>query len=100
MQGRDLGQCVELVLIIRTSKIRGPRVTHGVTMEAEHVHDADCSNAGTIQIGTLIQTGADQQTAIGTAQNGQLIRRGKSLLDQILGTSLKIVETILLLQSL
>ena len=59
VQGRDLGEGVKLVLVVGAAKVRRPRVANRVAMEAEHVHDADGGDAGTIEIGTLIQTGAD-----------------------------------------
>ena len=59
VQGWDLGEGVKLVLVIRAPEIGGPRVTYGVAMKAEHVHDANGGDAGTIEIGTLVQTGAD-----------------------------------------
>ena len=66
-------------------------------MIAQHVHNTHLRDGHTIEIGALSHTGTDEQTAIRTSHNGQIVLAGIALADQVFGSSDEVVEDVLLL---
>ena len=65
-------------------------------MVAQHVHHADGREADGVEVRTLHLAGADQQTAVRTAADRQLVRRGVFLGDEVFGRRDEVVEDVLL----
>ena len=66
-------------------------------MVAQHVHDTHLGDGDTEQVGTLRHAGSDEQSAIGTADDGEAVLGGVALADEPLGSGDEVVEHVLLL---
>ncbi len=66
-------------------------------MVAEHVHDADRREGDTEELRPLGHDRADEEAAVRAPGDGQPVRRGVLLLDEILGRGDEIVEDVLFL---
>ena len=66
----------------------------------EHIHHADLTHRGAIELGPLVDAGRNQQTAVGASHNGQFRGRGVLLGNQVLGSRLEVVKHILLVEQL
>ena len=66
-------------------------------MVAQHVHDTDLRDGHAEQVGPLRHAGADEQSAVGAAHDGQLLLRRVSLSDEMFGSADEVVEHVLLL---
>ena len=65
-------------------------------MVAQHVHHADGRKRHGKEVGPLHHAGADEQAAVRTAGDRQLMRSGVFLVDQVFGGRDKVVEHVLL----
>ena len=64
-------------------------------MVAEHVHHADRRQADAEQVGTLHFAGTHQQAAVRTARDGEFLRRGIFVGNEVFGRCDEIIENIL-----
>ena len=65
-------------------------------MKAQHVHDTHGRKGDPVELRPLGHTGAYKQPAVGCAGNGQFIRGGVFLLDQVFGGSDEVIKDVLL----
>ena len=65
-------------------------------MIAKHIQHTYCGQADCIQVGTLHLASTHQQTTIRATGDSQLLRRGVTLSDQILGSCDEVVKNVLL----
>ena len=61
----------------------------------QHVHHTDSRQADGIEVGALHLAGADQQSAVRTARDGEFVLRGILAGDEILGRRDEIIEDVL-----
>ena len=96
MQRGILVNIGKLLLVVRRAVLHGPAPSDGELVVAQHVHHADSREADGIEVRTLHLAGADQQAAVRTAADGQLVRRGVFFGHEILGRRDEVVEDVLL----
>ena len=96
VQRRIFINVVELLLVFARSVLHGPAPADREFVVAEHVHHAHGGQADGIEVGTLHLAGSDQQTAVRTAADRQLVRRGVFLGDEVFGRRDEVVENVLL----
>src|SRR5215472_16862664 len=70
----------------------------GEFLEAQHVHYANLGNSSSAKVRMLVHHRANQQAAVGSAGDGQLLRRRIFVGDQPFRRGGEIVEDILLFQ--
>lgn len=85
MQRGVFVEVAELLLVVARAVLYDPAPADGELVVAEHVHHAHGGQADGIEVGTLHLAGADQQAAVRTARNGELVRRSVFFGDQVLG---------------
>ena len=96
MIGRIGVQPAKSVGIFRRAVFRNPQPGDQKLVIADHVQQRHLADDGPEQVRPLRQSGPHEQTAVGPALDGQVVRIGVSLSDEPLGRSEKIVEDILL----
>ena len=96
VQRRVLVNIGKLLLVLRRTVLHGPAPADGELVVAEHVHHAHGRKAHGIEVRTLHLAGADQQSAVRAAVDGQLVRRRVFSGDQVLGGGDEVVEDVLL----
>ena len=87
----------ELVGVLDGAELGDIEGAIGVQLDAEHVVDADERDHGPEQLRALRQNSAHEQAAVAAAHDGQLVRVGVLLVDQVLGAGNEVVEDVLLL---
>lgn len=70
--------------------------TYGELVEAQHVHDPDLRDDGSVQVGTLVGARSHQQAPVGAPLDGELGGGAVAVLCQVFGSCLEIVKHILL----
>ena len=80
------------------SVIVHPEAAGGELVETQHVHDADGGQTGAEQVRPLRHGGADEQTAVAAALDGELVRPRVLVVDEPLRRGDEIVEDVLLAQ--
>ena len=95
---RILEQKFEIVGPIRIAIIRHPCVANGKFVKTKHIQDSHLPNHCTIQVRTLLCACCHQKPAVRSALNCQLLTLSVTVwLRQVLGSSLKVIENVLLL---
>mmetsp|Transcript_13475 Transcript_13475/g.46896 ORF Transcript_13475/g.46896 Transcript_13475/m.46896 type:complete len:594 (+) Transcript_13475:307-2088(+) len=87
-----------LFAVFGASVVRAPGVPNGELVKAKHVHHSNLGDGSSEQIWTLVDAGADEETAVASSIDGNLGRAGVPLLDEVLGCRLEVVEASLLVQ--
>ena len=67
-------------------------------MIAQHIHNAYSRQTNLIEVGTLSHASAYKQSTVAATLNGQTVARCVLVVDEILGSSDKVVKHVLLLQ--
>ena len=67
-------------------------------LEAQHVHDSDGGETGSVEIGALGETGSDEEAAVGAPCNGEARAGGEFFCDEVFGAGNEVIEDILLLR--
>lgn len=98
VQRREFDQILEMLLFAGIAIVGHPCMADGELVETQHIHNAHLSDGRAIQLGSLVDAGTDQQTAVRAALDGNLLRLGVFVLHQVFGGRLEIIESILLVQ--
>lgn len=96
MQRGVLVQILELFRHVRTSVIRSPRVPYSEFVIAQHVQHPDLADRGSEQLRGLIDASCHQKAAVRAPLDGQFVRAGVAVFNEVSGGALEIVEAILL----
>ena len=96
VQGRILIDILELILIVARAVLNSPTPTDRKLVVAQHIEYTHCGQADSIEIRALHLASTHQQTTIRATCDSQLLRRGVTLSDQILGSRDEVIEYVLL----
>ena len=101
LDGMQRGVLVEvlehLLAVLAGAVIHRPVAADGELVVAEHIHNAHLRDGHRKEVGTLVHDCADEQAAVGTALQGQLLLARIFLVDEVFRRRDAVVEYVLLL---